>query len=91
MVIESRDWMLADIMKIFKQTAPPPVGYEVKWSVVPQSIDTYKPVAASDAAKVYATTLAQGLTNGPHTIEIVPNGDGPVPIEALQVYRPPMK
>ena len=89
--IEARDWMLADIMKIFKQTAPPPVGYEVKWSVLPQSTDTYTPAAASDAAKVYATMLAQGLTNGVHTLEIIPNGDGPVPIEAIQVYRPPMK
>jgi hypothetical protein len=90
-VIESRDWMLADIMKIFKQTAPPAVGYEVKWSVLAQSADTYKPEKTGDAGKVYAITLAQGLTNAVHTIEIVPNGDGPVPIEALQVYRPPLK
>ena len=90
-VIEPRDWMLADIMKIFKQTAAPPVGYEIKWSVRPMFVDRYQPAAAADPAKVYATTLAQGLTNGPHSIEIIPNGDGPVPVEALQVYRPPLR
>jgi hypothetical protein len=90
-LIEARDWMLAEIMKTFKQTAPPPVGYEVKWSVLPQFTDEYKSPATTDSGKVYATTVGQGLTNAVHTLEIVPNGDGPVPIEAIQVYRPPMK
>jgi hypothetical protein len=43
------------------------------------------------SGKVDATTVAQGLTNAVHTLEIVPNSDGPVPIEAIQVYRPPLK
>jgi hypothetical protein len=90
-VIEPRDWMLADIMKIFKQTAPPPIGYEIKWKVLPMFVDRYQAPATSDSGKVYSTTLAQGLSNGPHTIEIVPNGDGAVPVEALQVYRPPLR
>ena len=90
-VIEGRDWMLADIMKIFKQTEPPPVGYEVTWKVVPMFVDTFKPPVAEDPAKVYATTVAQGFANGAHTLEIVPNGDGPVPVEAIQVYCPPLR
>jgi hypothetical protein len=90
-IIEPRDWMLADIMKIFHQTAPPPVGYEVKWKVLPMFTDQYQAPATSDNGKVYSTTLAQGLTNTVHTLEIIPNGDGPVPIEGLQVYRPPMR
>jgi hypothetical protein len=90
-VIEPRDWMLADIMKIFKQTAPPPVGYEIKWSVTPMFVDTYEAPVATDQAKVYVTTVAQGLENGPHVLEIVPNGDGAVPVEAIQVHRPPLK
>jgi hypothetical protein len=35
--------------------------------------------------------LAQGLTNGPHTLEIIPNGDGPVPVAAFKVYKPPLQ
>ena len=36
-------------------------------------------------------TLAQGLTNDTHTLELVPNGDGPVPVEQIIVYRPPLR
>jgi hypothetical protein len=90
-VIDPRDWMLSLIMTIFKQKDAPPVGYEIHWSIKPMFADTYQPQVAADPAKVYATTLAQGLVNGPHTLEIIPNGDGPVPVEAIQVYRPPLR
>ena len=89
--IEPRDWMLAQIMKIFKQTDPPPVGFEVHWSVFPMFEDTYRIADTSDLAKVYETTLFQLAANTHHTVEIIPNGDGVVPIEALQVYRPSLR
>jgi len=34
-------------------------------------------------------TLASGLANGPHTLEILPNGDGPLGLRAIVVYSPP--
>ncbi|HVX67972.1 MAG TPA: hypothetical protein VHA11_15270, partial [Bryobacteraceae bacterium] len=90
-VIEPRDWMLDKIMKIFKQAAPPPVGYEVKWSVVPMHLDEYRAPETNDPGKVYAAVAAQGFENTMHTLELIPNGDGAVPVEAIQVYRPPMQ
>jgi hypothetical protein len=89
--IEAGDWMLAQIMSIFKQSAPPPVGFEVHWSVVPMFKDVYQAPDTSDKAKVYETTLFQLISNTHHTIDVIPNGDGPVPIEALQVYHPPLR
>jgi hypothetical protein len=89
--IEARDWMLAQIMSIFKQSAPPPVGFEVHWSVVPMFEDVYQAPDTPDKAKVYQTTLFQLISNAHHSIDIIPNGDGPVPIQALQVYRPPLR
>jgi hypothetical protein len=89
--IEARDWMLAQIMSIFKQSAPPPVGFEVHWSVVPMFKDVYQAPDTPDKAKVYQTTLFQLISNAHHSIDIIPNGDGPVPIQALQVYRPPLR
>jgi hypothetical protein len=89
--IESRDWMLAQIMKIFKQTEPPPVGFEIHWSVVPMFEDTYHVADTSDLAKIYQTTLFQLAANTHHSVDIIPNGDGVVPIGALQVYRPPLR
>jgi hypothetical protein len=90
-VIDPRDWMLSSIMTIFKQATAPPVGYEIHWSVRPLFVDTYKPPVADDPAKIYQTTLAQGMVNGPHTLEIISNGDGALPIEAIQVYHPPLR
>ncbi len=68
-----------------------PVGQEFKWKVIPQFVDTYTPPVATDASRTYAVTVAQGLANTTHTLEIIPNGDGAVPISAIQVYCPPMK
>jgi hypothetical protein len=89
--IEPSDWMLEQIMKIFKQTAPPPVGYEVHWSAVPLHVDEYHAQEASDPSRIYATTLAQGISNSRHTLDVIPNGDGPVPIQAIEVYSPPLR
>jgi hypothetical protein len=90
-VIEPQDWMFADIMKIFKQADPPPVGFTVQWSVVPMFTDTYAAPVTEDAAKVYQTTLVQGISNAHHVLELIPNGDGPVPVEAIQIYHPPLQ
>jgi hypothetical protein len=88
-VIEPRDWMLAEIKRVFKESTP--VGFEVHWKVSPLFVDVYQAPQIDDDAKVYQITLAQGLANTRHTLEIIPNGDGPVPIEAIQVYRPPLR
>jgi hypothetical protein len=34
-------------------------------------------------------TLVSGLNNGRHTLEIIPNGDGALPLRAIIVHRPP--
>lgn len=76
----------------------PHTGMKITWKVVAQCTDTYRPEAAPEGGKqrqafgaaVQRTTLVQGLSNGPHTLEIIPNGDGPVPIEALVVHEPPL-
>ena len=37
------------------------------------------------------TTLFQGLKNGKHLLEIIPNDNGALPIESLIVYHPPIE
>jgi len=46
---------------------------------------------ASDEPKRFRVRLAQALANGPHTLKLVSTGDGPVLIEALDVFQPPLK
>jgi hypothetical protein len=89
--IEPRDWLLAQIMTIFKQQTPPPVGFEIHWSVKPMFEDEYRAPGTPDMSKVYETTLFQLISNMHHSLVIIPNGDGAVPIESLQVYRPPLR
>lgn len=84
-VIEPQDWHLNRTCTFRKK--PLPKGFEVRWSVKAMFVDTYVPPVAADATREYATTLAQGLPNAEHTLELT----GRVPIRAIRVYRPPLK
>lgn len=87
-VIEPARWNVHGALRYRKASMPK--GFEVTWEVCPLSTDVYTPPQATDPAREYSTTLAQGLRNGRHTLRIIPNGDGKVPIRALRVYRPPL-
>lgn len=87
--IEPGAWMICSSLRYRKK--PLPAGYQVTWQVKPLFVDTYQAPKAEDPAREYATTLAQGLSNTRHALRIVPNGDGPVPIRAIRVYRPPLR
>jgi len=39
----------------------------------------------------FRAKLVQNMANGPHTLEIVANGDGDVAIDAFDVFEPPLK
>jgi len=88
-VIDPRDFTLASAQGYTKH--PCPQGFEVKWSVVPMFQDIYAPKPATDPAKVNGTTAVKLVENGPHTIEIIPNGDGAVAIRAIRVFQPPLQ
>jgi hypothetical protein len=84
-VIDPSDYMF------FKVKAPVPPGFEVHWSVLPLYLEVYRTPVITDRTKVEKTTVVQGLENGLHTLEIIPNGDGPVPVEAIEIHRPPLQ
>lgn len=88
-VIEPRDFMITWVQNYFKTKCP--VGFEVTWSVQPMFLDTYVPPVMNDSSGVNIVTLAKGLENGIHTLKIVPNGDGVIPIEEIQVHCPPLQ
>jgi lysophospholipase L1-like esterase len=64
-----------------------PLNYEVHWKVLPLFVDRYVPPQVEDAAREYSTTLAQGLSNSTHTLELI----GEAPLRALRAYRPPIR
>jgi len=88
-VIEPNEWMI--IRSLTYRDKPLPEGYEVTWETLPLFVDTWQAPVTEDPAAEYATTLAQGLSNAEHTVTLTPNGDGPIPVAAFRVYRPPLR
>ncbi len=66
-----------------------PTGYRETWKVIPLFSDTITPPKSADATREQLTTLAQGLTNGVHTLEL--RGGAAAPIKALRVFKPAIK
>jgi len=79
-VIEPQDWYSSQCTE----------GVAFTWKAIPQFIDVYRAPAIPDPSREYITTLFQGLAPGKHTLEIVPNGDGAMPIAEIRVHRPPL-
>jgi len=86
--IEPGMFSFAEAVRIRKK--PLPEKFDIHWKVCLMGVDVWKPEIREDPAAVDQTTLVQGVTNEPHLLTIIPNGDGPVPVASLTVYRPPM-
>ncbi len=87
-VIEPGHWWFHHDWQLSKK--PTPAGFEVRWQVVPLFFDFYTPPKMEDRTREHAVTLAQGLSNGPHTLQIITDGKTTVPISAIRVYEPPL-
>lgn len=68
-----------------------PPGYEIRWQVLPTFVDAYEAPQVKVEAREYSTTLAMGLSNSRHLLEIVAGDGKTVPIRAVRVYRPGLK
>ena len=88
-VIEPGNYGIDSAEKYTKSKCP--VGFEIKWKVEPMCIDTYAPPKNFDASRENATPVTQLVENGRHTLKIIPNGDGPVPVKAIIAYEPPTR
>lgn len=66
---------------------PVPEQFTVKWSVEPRFVDAFVSPGGKDASVELTVTLAQGLVNTKHTLEI---SGGAETIVALRVYCPPL-
>ena len=68
-----------------------PVGFEVKWRVEPMFSDVYRAPRVTDPSREQPVTLALGLPNGKHTLELAARGKTLPPIKAIRVYRPSIR
>lgn len=84
-VIENGDWWVKNVQDFTKKPVTP--GFEVKWKAVLQGVDIYSAPEGGDSSKEASVTVASGLPNGKHTLEL----KGPVQPLAIRVYRPMVK
>ena len=88
-VIEPGEWGVKRAYDLRRQLTP--VGFEVRWQVLPMFTDVYRAPRISDPSKEYAITLAQGLPNGKHTLELITRDRTNPPLRGIRVYRPPLR
>lgn len=85
-VIEPADWSLERSREFTKK--PLPDGFRLTFKVIPLFMDSFSGRLSVDLTKDYMTMVAQGLPNGPHTLEVVSTTGQPVSISRVQVYKP---
>jgi hypothetical protein len=88
-VIEPEDWTFARSFELVHRPTPP--GFEMTWSVVPMFVDLYHPARLEDRTREQTATLALGLTNARHKLELISHGPNPPMIRAIRVYQPPIE
>jgi len=86
-VIEKNDWNVAYALSL-AGIKPVPEHFTVRWSVVPRFVEEFLSPGVANLATESAVTLAQGLPNTRHTLEV--SGTQATPIRTLRVYRPPL-
>jgi len=91
--LENRDLEMGALYRTFIQTNKvneiPPES-TLLFSTQFMGMDTYAPQPHKDPGVIANHVLIQGISNAEHTLEVIPNGDGPVPISQIVVYRPPL-
>ncbi len=85
-VIEPRDWVFEYCGKVSSKRTPE--GWKVRWKVLPLFADSYESPRVTDSSREHATTVAQGLRNAKHTLELSVVGRRKPEIEAVRVSRP---
>jgi hypothetical protein len=88
-VTEPNEWGVKRAWDLRHQRTP--TGFEVRWQVVPMFCDVYRTPRVADRSREYVTTLAQGLENGRHTLELVTRDKTNPPIAEFRVYTPPVR
>ena len=86
-VLDPDDFHLAFSLALSRDPAATRV--ECRWSVVPLFRDEFVVPERRNPFGETVVTVAQGLPNGRHMLEI--SGSPETPIAAIRVYRPPMR
>ena len=86
-VITPEDWNASYAIGL-AGIKPVPEHFSVVWDVTPLFVDEFVSPGVKNPAIETTVTLAQGLPNAKHTLEI---SGGAETIEALRMYQPPLE
>ena len=86
--IEAEDWNVAYATSL-AGIKPVPEQFTVKWKTEPRFVDEFVSPVAKDTATETTVTLAQGLPNVKHTLELT--GSEATPIAAIRVHLPALE
>ena len=86
-VIAPEDWNVSYAMSL-AGIKPVPEQFAVKWKVEPRFVDEFTLPGAKDAKTETTVTLAEGLPNTKHTLEI--SGGTDHAITAVRIFQPPL-
>ena len=88
MVIEPEDWNVGYAMSLASIKSVPP-EFPVSWKVTPNFVDEAVSPGVQDPTIETVVTIAQGLPNTRHTLELSSSTGETPPIRAIRVYAPP--
>jgi len=87
--LQAKDWTIDYARAVSGQTLP--VGHTMTWRVLPMFRDEVEVTPSKDPSSDHAITVAQGVPNGPHTLELISANGKRVGVSAVRVYRPPLR
>lgn len=82
-IIDPEDWHV-DYALSLAGVKPVPDNFRVRWQVVPHFVDEAKAPAKKQKGVESVLTVAQGLKNGKHLLELT----GETPVVAVRIYKP---
>ncbi len=84
--IAAGDIALDSVKKVTKKDLPP--QFTAEWDMYSMSQDQWKAPAGLKPETDNQQTAIRCWTDGPHEVEIVPNGDGPVALKNVMLFSP---
>jgi hypothetical protein len=84
--LKPNDLALSMVKKVLNKNLPP--EFTVEWPVFSMSKDEWTSPGKLENGKVPQETVVRCWTDGPHVLEILPAGDGPVGIRDVMIFSP---
>ncbi len=88
-VIPTEGWGVEFALETLAGVKPLPPTFTVKWQTIPHFTDAFNSPGVQDPSIETTVTLAQGLSNSKHTLEIT--GPESTPVASIRVYHPPLQ